>query len=127
MSGDFDAKFVFWIFAVMGSGILLTIIGFIALGRMVFEKNDPLTIRAFLDLFAKGDVLRLYTVSGILVVIVVLAFAKIIQGEVVASILSGVTGYVLGGLSGGKGTRSPLPSTSEPTHTAERVVGRGPR
>jgi hypothetical protein len=87
-------------FALLSSGVLLTILGFIVLGVIVFKRNDPLTIRAFLDLFAKSDVLRLLTVGGILVVIIALAFAKIIQGEVVASILSGMTGYVLGGLSG---------------------------
>jgi amino acid transporter len=105
MSGNFDANFVFRMFVVMSSGVLLTILGFIVLGVMVFKKNDPLMTREFLDLFSKGDVLRLLTVGGILVVIIALAFAKLIQGEVVASILSGVTGYVLGGLSGGKPTR----------------------
>jgi hypothetical protein len=106
MSENFDAHFVFWMFALMSSGVLLTITGFIIIGVIVIKKNDPATTRTFLDLFSKGDVLKLLTVAGVLFVIIALAFAKIIQGEVVASILSGVTGYVLGGLSGGKGTRA---------------------
>jgi amino acid transporter len=105
MSTNFDAQFVFWMFVVMSSGVILTIIGFIILGVIVFRRNDPTATRAFIELFSKGDVLRLLTVAGILVVIIALAFAKIIQGDVVASILSGVTGYVLGGLSGSKERR----------------------
>jgi len=124
MSGNFDANFVFWMFLLMSSGVLLTILGFIVLGVIVFKRNDPMTIRAFLDLFAKGDVLRLLTVGGILVVIIALAFAKIIQGEVVASILSGVTGYVLGGLSGGKEPRTLIrPRTNGSPDAAEQIVG----
>ena len=106
MSENFDARFVFWLFTVISSGVLLTILGFIIIGVYVVKRNDPATTRTFLELFSKGDVLRLLTVAGVLAVIIALAFAKIIQGDVVASILSGITGYVLGGLSGGKGTRA---------------------
>lgn len=37
MSGNFDANFVFWMFALMSSGVILTILGFIVLG--LWEQN----------------------------------------------------------------------------------------
>ena len=67
LTGNFDASFVFWMFVVMSLGVILAIAGFILLGVIAFRKNDPETTRAFVELFSKGDVLRLLTVSGILV------------------------------------------------------------
>ncbi|MDQ3907214.1 MAG: hypothetical protein M3268_02605 [Acidobacteriota bacterium] len=101
LSADFDANFVLWVFLIMSAMVLLAIVGFIIVGIIAFRKDG--TTKAFVELFSRGDILRLLTVAGLLVVVIVLAFAKLIQGEVVASILSGVIGYVLGGTSIGKG------------------------
>lgn len=52
-----------------------------------------------MQLFVAGDVLRPLTVVSILTLVSVLAFARVFSGEVAASSVSGVAGYVLGGTS----------------------------
>ena len=85
----FDAHFVLWLFVIMGSGIVFAIAGFMMIGVITFRSKDEASIKAYVELFSKGDALRLPTVAGILAIVIALAFARLIEGDVAASILGG--------------------------------------
>jgi hypothetical protein len=95
----FDATFLFKFVCVVSTGILLAILGFIIIGAVAFYRNTNGAADTFIALFLRGEILKILTVSAIAMSVVYLAFARIVDGATAASILSGVTGYVLGGLS----------------------------
>jgi lysylphosphatidylglycerol synthetase-like protein (DUF2156 family) len=113
----FDSTFVIKLLIIMAVGVVAGVIGFIIVGVLAFRKNDEKAMNAYITLFAKGDVLRLLTVAGILAAVLALTFARLVDGPVAASILSGIAGYVLGGLAKASNPqqKSLAPATIEKT------------
>ena len=93
-AGAFDATFVLYIVAMLSVGVLAIIVGFGFLGYQAYKKGEG---TEYFRLLLGGEVLRMLTVGGVTVVVLMLAFAKIIEGNVVGSILSAIIGFVLGG------------------------------
>lgn len=99
-----DASFLVTLTVVVHIGIFLGVIFFGALGIVAFWKGEGRE-RAYIDLFVKGEILRILVVASIGGAVFILSFAKILDGAATASIFSGIVGYVLGGL----GSKSNLP------------------
>ncbi|MCL2926043.1 MAG: hypothetical protein MGF17_15910 [Trichodesmium sp. MAG_R04] len=83
--------------------ILLILIGgivFNSLGKIAFEKTDKGAAKTFSLLLRRGNFLRIATV--LLIVYAALAHSIISNGkinETVISVLSGIAGFVLGGMN----------------------------
>ncbi len=75
--------------------LAFTIVGGIAFWRT--EKGGAKTFTLFIQ---RGDALRILTVVLIVIAASFLALAHVIEGTAVVAILSGIAGYVLGGLRG---------------------------
>jgi F0F1-type ATP synthase assembly protein I len=95
VDGNFILKFI----GILSIGVVAAIIGFIIMGVLAFRHSSNERAEAFVQLFLRGDALRLLAVAGILSAVLCLAFAKIIDGPTAASILSGMMGFILGGIS----------------------------
>lgn len=95
---DFDAHFLLWFVGILSTGVLSVIFGFILIGWLAFRRDQHLA-ETYIQIFAGGEALRMFCITGILVAVLCLAFAKIIDGQVAASILSAMVGFVLGGVT----------------------------
>jgi len=96
---QFDAQFLLIWLGMMSVGILFAVIGLTIIGVIVFKKDNPASVKAFSNIFIKGEMLRLVTVIAIIIAISALSFGGILKGEIVATLLSGIAGYVLGGMT----------------------------
>lgn len=95
----FDPQFVLWLVGILSTGVLATIFGLTVVGCLAIRANREETFMQYMQIFSGGEALRMLCVSGILVSVMVLAFAKLIDGTVASSILSGMAGFVLGGVN----------------------------
>lgn len=95
MANNIDLLGLAWIFVwVIG----IVTLGFTIVGGIAFWKTNTGGAKTFTLFLQRGDALRIMTVGGIVVAATFLALAGILEGAAVASILSGIAGYVLGGL-----------------------------
>lgn len=92
-----DPHFLLTLTIIVHVGIYLGVGFFGLLGIVAFWKSNGRE-REYIDLFVKGEVLRILVVSSIGGAVFILAFAKILDASATASIFSGIIGYVLGGL-----------------------------
>jgi hypothetical protein len=85
---------------VLGLVVLfgLAIIGFTVVGGIAFYKAGQGQAKSFGLLFERGNFLRLATAVLIILAAILLAAINKLNPEGVAAILSGVAGYVLGGM-----------------------------
>jgi hypothetical protein len=75
----------------------LAIVGFTVVGGIAFHRSGSGQAKSFGLLFQRGNFLRLGTVVLVVLAVLVLALMdKLTEGA--AAVLSGVAGYVLGGL-----------------------------
>ena len=75
----------------------VTVIGFTVVGSIAFYRAEKGQAVSFGLLFQRGNFLRLGTVALIILAVVLLALVgKLTEGA--AAVLSGLAGYVLGGL-----------------------------
>jgi hypothetical protein len=81
---------------LIGEGILVA--GFTVVGAIAFWKTETGGATTFTSFFQRGDALRMITVGGIVIAATFLGLAKIVEGTAVVAILSGIAGYVLGGV-----------------------------
>jgi predicted neutral ceramidase superfamily lipid hydrolase len=95
----FDAKFLLTWLAMISTGIIVAFIGLSVVGAIAFKKQDPSMAEKFVELFGRGDMVRLITAVTIVIAVTALAFGGVLSGEVTGTLLSGVAGYVLGGIS----------------------------
>ena len=81
-------------FLIVTSGVIL---GFLMawLGLMHYASKHK---AAMLSLFEEGNLLRMVTVGFIIAAVSLLAVIDKLSAEVVSVILSGIAGYVLGGM-----------------------------
>jgi hypothetical protein len=91
---------IFWA-AIVGS---LLIIGTTIMGGIAFYKGKE-TADAFATIIQHGNMLQMLAVALIIVAVIGLALLDKINAEAVVSILSGIAGYVLGGVTGRMGAR----------------------
>ena len=94
-----DAKLI--IIISITAIILVGIIVFGIVGYMAFKKTDKGGAKSFSMLFHRGNFLKIATVIFVAVATIFLALVDIIKENGVIAILSGVAGYVLGGLERG--------------------------
>jgi hypothetical protein len=92
-----DPQFLLYLTIIVHVGIYLGVGFFGLLGIVAFLKSNGRE-QKYIDLFVKGEVLRILVVSSIGGAVFILAFAKILDASATASIFSGIIGYVLGGL-----------------------------
>ncbi|MEY2499602.1 MAG: hypothetical protein QOD12_3158 [Verrucomicrobiota bacterium] len=92
-----DPHFLLILTLIVHVGIYLGVGFFGYLGVVAFRRSAGRE-QAYIDLFVKGEVLRILVVSSIGGAVFILAFAKILDASATASIFSGIIGYVLGGL-----------------------------
>jgi hypothetical protein len=76
----------------------MAIVGFTIVGSIAFYRANQGQAKSFSLLFERGNFLRLATAVLIIVATIFLAAIGKLNAEGVASILSGVAGYVLGGM-----------------------------
>jgi hypothetical protein len=75
----------------------MAILGFTIVGSIAFYRSSAGQAKSFGLLFQRGNFLRLGTVVLVVLAVILLALAgKLTEGA--AAVLSGVAGYVLGGL-----------------------------
>lgn len=78
--------------------IVATLIAFAVVGGIAFSKTERGAGKSFGLMFSRGNFLRISTVVFCVFAVVVLAFAgKLSEGAV--AVLSGIAGFVLGGVS----------------------------
>ena len=118
----FDADFLLLFMVIISTGVLAAVVGFIILGWKAFSKNQGLE-RTYMQVFLRGEALRMLTVTGIVFSVVCLAFAKIIEGSAAVSVLSGIAGYVLGGSGLLKRSRSPEAGPNPPVQLTSPAPG----
>ncbi len=78
--------------------ILLSITVFGVMGSIAFSKTGKGAAKSFGLMFQRGNFLRIATVVLIVVAVIFLAVTGFIKENGIVAILSGVAGYVLGGL-----------------------------
>jgi len=78
----------------------LGILSFTVIASIAFNRTQKGAAKSFGLLFRRGDFLRIITVLAIIYATLILALLGLFE-QSVATILSGVAGYVLGGLSTG--------------------------
>lgn len=81
--------------------ILFGITVFGIVGYMAFKKTDKGAAKSFSLLSQRGNFLKIATVIFVVIATIFLALVDIIKENGVIAILSGVVGYVLGGLEKG--------------------------
>jgi hypothetical protein len=99
MANSIDLLGLAWVFFW---GILIITLGFTVVGGIAFWKTNTGGAKTFTLFLQRGDALRIMTVGGIVVAATFLALAGVLDGAAVAAILSGIAGYVLGGLGKSK-------------------------
>ncbi len=101
------------VWAVVGL-LGLALVCFTVLGAIAFVRADKGTAVSFGLLFQRGNFLRLGTVALIVLAVILLALEGILNSEATATILSGVAGYVLGGLDRQSSTSKTNPKETNP-------------
>ena len=81
--------------------------GFTLVGAVAVWRSQRNGAWAFFRMFERMQVLQLLTVMLVIASATVLALLGILESNGITGILSGVAGYVLGGL--GRGTEKPMP------------------
>jgi hypothetical protein len=69
-----------------------------AVAMVAFWKDKNASVKNFTDIAKFGGALNLLTVGLVIIAATFLTLADKIKGEAVVAIISGVAGYVLGGL-----------------------------
>ena len=88
-------RIVVYAFSVV---IVAALVGFAVVGGIAFSKVEKGAGKSFGLLFSRGNFLRISTVAFCVFAVVVLAIAgKLSEGAV--AVLSGIAGFVLGGVS----------------------------
>ena len=105
-----DFQLVVWAIVIMFS---LCAISFAIVGGIAFYRSSRGTAKSFGLMFERGNFTRLATAVLIILAAILLAGLGKLSSEGVAAILSGVAGYVLGGME-----RQPR-VTTQPTPTDE--------
>ncbi|MFZ3384696.1 MAG: hypothetical protein WA144_12290 [Candidatus Methanoperedens sp.] len=82
--------------------ISILTVGFCIVGGIAFYNTQQGTAKTFSLLIQRANALRLITVFSIVMVSALLALTGIIDGNGVIAILSGIVGYVLGGIQRSK-------------------------
>jgi uncharacterized membrane protein YedE/YeeE len=83
----------------------LLVVGFTIIGGIAFSRTQKGAAKSFTLLVQRGDLIRILTVTLILLVATLLTLLGKIEGAAMVGILSGIAGYVLGSLDKGiKGT-----------------------
>lgn len=90
-----DLQTVVWALVILFG---LAIIAFAVVGGIAFYKSNQGQAKSFGLLFERGNFLRLATAVLIILATILLAALGKLNSEGVAAILSGVAGYVLGGM-----------------------------
>jgi len=78
--------------------IIVALLAFGIVGNSAFKKTEKGAAKSFGMLFQRGNFLKLATVILVIVAVIFLALLDILKENGVIAILSGVAGYVLGGL-----------------------------
>ena len=84
------------LYAVIGMGIVAVCAAAVAI--VAFWKDKNASVKDFVEIAKFGGALRLLTVGLVVFTATFLTLADKIRGEAVVAIISGVAGYVLGGL-----------------------------
>lgn len=95
---------------VVVTGIIM--VGGTIIGSVAFWRAGSGTAKTFSLLIQRGNLLKLLTVLCIVIAATMLAILGKIPSEGITAILSGIAGYVLGGIgksSSGKATRPATP------------------
>jgi hypothetical protein len=90
-----DLQTVIWAFVIV---FALAMVGFTIVGGLAFYRASAGQAKSFGLLFERSNFLRLATAVLIIFATVLLAALNKLSSEAVAAILSGVAGYVLGGM-----------------------------
>jgi hypothetical protein len=90
-----DTQSVVWAIVIL---LGLAIVGFTVVGGIAFYRANQGQAKSFGLLFVRGNFLRLATAVLIILAAILLAALGKLNPEGVAAILSGVAGYVLGGM-----------------------------
>jgi hypothetical protein len=86
---------------------------FAAVGCFAFWRTSHGAAKSFTFLLTRGDTVRVLTVTGIVFAATFLALSRTIDGATVASVLSGIAGYVLGGITRSPSTESGATGNNE--------------
>lgn len=90
----------------------LGVLSFTVIAAIAFSRVQKGAAKSFGLLFRRSDFLRVVTVLAVIYATIILALVGLFEHSV-ATVLSGVAGYVLGGLSNGRSELS-MSSSEEP-------------
>ena len=101
---------------INSSAVLVAILaaGFSLVGALAVWRTGQRGALAFFRMFERLQVLQLLTVMLVIASATVLALFNIIESNGIVGILSGVAGYVLGGLNRAPAPAKPSPPATEP-------------
>src|SRR5262245_60229901 len=91
-----DTQVAIWAFVTV-LGLAFT--AFTVVGAIAFYRGGSGQPKSFGLLFERGNFLRLLTATLVILGVVILALTDKLEKEGTVAILSGVAGYVLGGLT----------------------------
>lgn len=91
--------------------LMLSILIFGIMGSIAFWKTEKGAAKSFGLMFQRGNFLRISTVVLVVVAVIFLGTIGTIQENGIVAILSGVAGYVLGGM---ERTKQPLNKDTDP-------------
>jgi hypothetical protein len=95
---NIDANFVLTLSLYFLIALGLVVVGFTVVGSIAFWKTQQGAAKSFTLLLQRGNVLKITTVSLIIVIAALLALAGKIGDSAVVGILSLIAGFVLGSL-----------------------------
>ncbi len=95
-----DMKLII-ICCVTGIVVLVTLI-FGVMGCIAFARTEKGSAKSFGLMFQRGNFLRIATVIMVVLAVLFLGLVDILKENGIISILSGIAGYVLGGLDRNK-------------------------
>lgn len=115
------SKIVVICFTVIAVAGLLGASAVFATAFITAKPDEPVTVT---KLISGGNGLRIVTVLSLIVGLIYLGLAGVLHGDVIAPIISGISGFVLGGWLTGKGDRQKKEQATE--EAAEEVEEKKP-
>jgi hypothetical protein len=108
--------FALVLMGLMNCGIVVLAICGAVIAKAAFQKTERGAARALSQMIERAGVLQLLTVQVIVMSVVTLRIIDGLSADATVSILSGIAGYVLGGLSQTRGASSQEPARPPATN-----------
>lgn len=97
-----DSNFIILLIQYFLIALGILTVGFIVVGSIAFWRTQKGSAKTFSLFLQRANALKLLTVALIVIASTLLALTGIVDGAAAMAILSGIAGYVLGGMGRAK-------------------------